>query len=471
MVEVMRSHLRLETLFFELRCNYLNSGTSYQPLGCPRSVMCSLQLVQGTFEGVGQNGVDRFHGIPYAQPFDRFQPPRAIGADNSHQSGRSFGANPPQRPSRLEVVMGPMPPDSGPQDEAQCGVLSVYRPQGLPNGCLAPVIVWVHGGAFVSGGSQTPWYDGSRLCRDSGAVVVAINYRLGVFGFLYDEEQSMPLGIQDVILSFEWVRDNIRHFGGDPDNITAYGQSAGAYIIQLLIDPCPDLFHRAIIQSSPAELTFTRDQAENVRQAVVANIPRGKTLDEASTEDLLDAQVEATRVNVDSTVTFAPVVTEPPGGHLAAAHVKAKKDILVGWTHDDGSCFAYLGSQAFGMPKWMRDCTAKLLGESVTEIRFRRAALNLADRLREQGHRVTTFEVTWAPPGFPLGATHTIDVPLVFGDKEAFKNAPLIGDASWEEWERRGKPFRQALGRFARDGSPISKLAGVCLVEERAAAS
>lgn len=419
-----------------------------------------VQLPQGAYRGAEKDGVNCFHDVPYATPHKRFQSPQKVAAEKQEFEATEYGCNPPQNPSRLATVMGPMPPESGSQDETKCGVLSVYSPSHVTGDDKLPVIVWIHGGAFVSGGSQTPWYDGRRLAKDGGVVVVCINYRLGVFGFLYDDDRSLsseklPCGTEDVIMAFEWIRDNIVAFHGDPNRVTAYGQSAGGYHIQTLIDRRPDLFARAIFQSSPAGRIVTAEQAKAFRQTVIEQLPESKSLDTASTEELLAAQGKAMRIHSNHLAIMAPYSNDgiAPGGRIAWPDLPPKQ-ILIGWQKDDASCFAALGLAGANLPPWMVQTTAYQLAPALTKTLFSGPSKSLARRLQDQGHSVTMYTFEWEPEGFDLGATHCGEIPLVFGDEEAWKAAPMLGTVGWAEWERRGKILRQIWGRFARDGTP-----------------
>ena len=121
-----------------------------------------------------------------------------------------------------------------------------------------PVMVWIHGGAFVFGSGDTPWYDGTAFAKQGDVVVVTINYRLGAFGFLHladlfgaEFEGSGNVGILDQVAALEWVRDSIAAFGGDPDNVTVFGESAGGGSVGTLLGmpAATGLFHKAIPQS------------------------------------------------------------------------------------------------------------------------------------------------------------------------------------------------------------------------------
>ncbi|KAK5719652.1 hypothetical protein LTR17_015279 [Elasticomyces elasticus] len=416
------------------------------------------------YKGATTNKINYYHNIPYAQPFKRFQPPRPVQpASNPDEviDATKFGPICPQNPSRLEpYIYGPWPtpPNGGEPDERGCGVLSVYQPENAGGGKEGlPVIVYAHGGAWQTGSSQINWYTGTALARDGECVVVTINYRCGVLGFLHQgNDTDLALGNQDHILALEWVRDNVQAFGGDPENITAAGQSAGAYNTQLLFDVRPDLFRRAIMMSSPADMIFSPEDAKKVTETVKASLPEGKTLESASIDELLAAQAAATKAH-GGPAQFAPVVRgkEPVGTRNQVARGEGK-DVLVTWTQHDGSAFAALarGPATTGQDE---------LSVKLTEQLFKGPSIGLAGWLNKAGHRVVTLEHQWSPEGYKLGATHCVDLPLVLGDFGAWSKAPIHGSSTEEEWDRRGKGIREAFGRFARDGTVPGTVEGTSI--------
>ena len=290
-------------------------------------------------------------------------------------------------------------------------------------------------------------------------MVVTINYRAGVLGFMYQEGKDLACGNEDHILALEWVRENISHFGGDPENITASGQSAGAYNTQLLLDLRPDLFRRAIIMSSPASMAFDVETAKSVAESVRESLPDGKSLTTASTDDILAAQAAASKAHASKMAQFAPVIADgvAPGGRQNVQNDPSlQKDVLVTWMQHDGSAFAAV-SQGF------KTQASDELSVKITNGMFKEPSIHLAERLRKAGHRARTLEHEWSPKGYGLGATHCLDLPLLFGDFEAWSASPMHGAVTAEEWDRRGKLIRQAWGQFARDGTMPESLEGTAL--------
>jgi para-nitrobenzyl esterase len=208
----------------------------------------------GLLRGQEEAGVVVFRCVPYAA-CDRFCPPVPAPAWEGEWQATADGPIAPQWPSRLEPVMGV--PEFHEQSE-NCLNLTITTP-GADDASRGtrPVLVWFHGGAWVSGAGSWRCYGGHRLARDGNVVVVAVDYRLGILGYLRSPGVSEGnLGLADQLAALQWVHDNIAAFGGDPDTVTIAGQSAGAHAVQCLLG-MPDarkLFRRAIIQSSPAGL-------------------------------------------------------------------------------------------------------------------------------------------------------------------------------------------------------------------------
>lgn len=257
-----------------------------------------VRIRAGTVRGTAHRGVRSFLGIPYGHVPGRFRQASAAAPWAGVRDAVRFGAVALQR---LAGAAEPIP------SSEQCLSLNVWSPvpaiqPGLATGALLPVMVWVHGGANVSGASLQPIYDGQHFAR-SGVVCVTLNYRLGVFGFL---ELGDVLGasyrgsgnnaLRDQLLALRWVRDNIAAFGGDPQRVTIAGQSAGAKDVAALVasPAARGLFHRFILESGGGRTVVSTEQAHEVAWRYVELLGlsrrRASGLLELDTERLIEAQ-------------------------------------------------------------------------------------------------------------------------------------------------------------------------------------
>ncbi|MGH2486313.1 MAG: carboxylesterase/lipase family protein, partial [Ktedonobacterales bacterium] len=222
-----------------------------------------VQTRDGVVRGTVADGVVSWRGIPYAAaPVGdlRFHAPRPMQPWPDVRDATAFGLICPQLPDQMDALFGVEAPPSG----EDCLTLNVWSPTA--DDALRPVMVWIHGCAFENGSSAALWYDGTRFARDGDVVVVSLNYRLGPLGFLCLDELggaeyagSGNVGLLDQIAALRWVRDNITAFGGDPGNVTVFGESAGAMSIATLLGTpsARGLFHKAILQSGATKHIHT----------------------------------------------------------------------------------------------------------------------------------------------------------------------------------------------------------------------
>lgn len=409
----------------------------------------------------GEDGLTAYRGIPYARAA-RFAPPEPAPPWTGVRDATRHGPMSPQPPFRPGSVTGEPPP--APQSE-DCLNLTVLT-SGTA-GPKKPVLVWIHGGAYVTGSAAMQFYQGRRLAAEGEVVFVGINYRLGALGYLkLDGVSPGNLGLLDQIAALRWVRDNIEAFGGDPAAVTVVGQSAGAHsIVCLMAAPAArGLFHRAIVQSAPLGLGIagkrTADRTARFFTAALRADPRTATVPE-----ILAAQAKAIARaagpgGLYSVPPFCPAAdTEPlPGsarwlGDAAArAHDVA---VLIGTTRDEMNAFLngkpeLAPLEAFSPVRKGLDGAKK----AVTKFVFETPSRKFADRLVAAGGKVFSYRFDWSAPGSGFGACHCIDLPFLFGDAESWAAAPMLAGTEWDELSDLGHRLRQAWISFTRTGFP-----------------
>jgi para-nitrobenzyl esterase len=441
----------------------------------------------GALRGTWADGVAVFRGVPYAASpvgIRRFAPPDALSSWPGVRDASQHGPIAPQLRSRLRAAMGDF---DRPQDE-DCLTLTICTP--APDGKARPVLVWLHGGAWISGAGSLDWYDGARLAREGDIVFVGVNYRLGALGWLHRPGivDAEP-GTADMIAALRWVRDNIAAFGGDPDCVTVMGQSAGATSIGRLsmLPHARSLFHRAIIQSggfgrgayTSAMATQRADQylrlldidpqsGEAVAQLRAVAVPR-----------LLAAQTELARAKARFAQTmpmFMPVLPSAmtqPEMLAAIAEGLDGKPVLIGATADEVHAF-YAADPAmrdppqeavlerFGGPAGLARYRARRPGASAMELladlgtdeTFLLPAMRLAEAIARRGGSAHAYLFDWAPPASRFRSCHCIELPFVFGTLPAWGDAEMLAGGDMAQMEALSVSIRQCWVAFVHSGDP-----------------
>jgi para-nitrobenzyl esterase len=405
-----------------------------------------------------------------------------------------YGPSAPQPPMML-----PLPGmDVGAQSE-DCLYLNVWTP-----GCddaKRPVMVWIHGGGFVIGSGSQPVYVGSHLARRGDVVVVTLNYRLGALGFLHGEEACPDLdgdsncGLRDQVAALEWVREHVAAFGGDPENVTIFGESAGGMSVGSLLGapPARGLFARAVPQSGAAHMLHTAETATATADHLletlgVSRADAARVLRELPVEKLRDAQSQAT-ISLGTRLGLLPFMPVVDGAWLPKPPLDAVReglsagvDLMIGTTRDEWKLFGFLdpGLRSLddeGLVARLRDhgpdpaamvetyrkareaagapADAKEIFFAIeTDRIFRIPANRLAEAQHPHGGRTHFYRYDWeaAFGGGILGACHAVELPFVFG-ATAEPGAEFFA-ADGPEGARMAEVTMDTWLGFARSGDP-----------------
>jgi para-nitrobenzyl esterase len=472
------------------------SESQARETGAPDTDGPVVRTASGAVRGRTEQGLSVFRGIPFAAPpvgAARFQAPRPPRPWDGIREAYAFGPPPPQESGFL----GRTAQRATPQDDNWLTV-NVWSPDPDPS-AARPVMVWIYGGAFKLGHSGQPGYDAQHIAREGDVVVVSFNYRLGMEGFALWDGAPANRGLLDQVAALAWVQENIAAFGGDPAQVTVFGESAGAgSIASLLAMPTArGLFHRAVAQSVPGTF-FSADLARDIAAALAAEAGRRPTAADLATVDpqrLTEAGAAlgtkmppyAARWGqvAPTTVPFAPVVDGeilPCTPWQALASGAARDiDLVVGHNRDEYRLFLVMaglpgqitddlatatlrlyapggeaGEKAYRSA--FPDATPEQLFERVqTDWLFALPSLRLAEAQHAGGGRAHVYELTWPAPdsGGLLGACHALDLPLLFGTYGADLAALLFpGGRPTPEAERLSSFIRRAWTTFARTGDP-----------------
>lgn len=474
----------------------------------------TVETSYGKLRGQMEGNLSVFRGIPFARPplgDRRFRAPEPPESWPGVRDALKFGPAAPQNASALGPALSV---DVGEMSE-DCLYLNVWTPGA--DRARRPVLVWIHGGGFVIGSGSQAMYSGAALAQRGDVVVVTINYRLGALGFLHlpQEWQSGVAatgneGLLDQIAALEWVKREIESFGGDPDNVTVFGESAGSMsIAALLAAPrARGLFRRAILQSGSANFVTTPARALRVAERLLQELgiepSAAGRLREVPVPRLLEAQQKtfAALTGQFTGLPFQPVTDGMviPEHPFAAVRSGFARDValLIGTTRDEMKLFALTDPKArtldeaellerlervlpgvseTGMSRarlaietyrraraarWAPTTPPELWFAIDTDRLFRHPVVHLADLQRRHGLHTYVYLFTWESPLMNgiFGACHALDLPFVFGTF----NDPMIGlfsgngpevaalseimQDAWLGFARSGKPSHERLGEW-----------------------
>ncbi|PTB97429.1 carboxylesterase [Marivirga lumbricoides] len=405
------------------------------------------------------NGVMRATTIPYARA-GRFEKPVPIEKyDSPLNAYKPAPACPQTEKPLFSMMFGIEPLDMQEQSE-DCLNLSVTRPNNDLD--KLPVMIWIHGGSYISGAGDAVIFDPKPLVKEQDVIVVSVTYRLGLLGFL-GGYNNIPanLGYLDILESIKWVNNNISAFGGDPKNITLFGQSAGGEAIaqMMLIEESKGLFQNVIIQSAPLGLIFERGDMINDMVKVAREIPA-----QAEIDTILKRQEEvlaaAKEYGLKAGMPFGNqygVYPFPEESQVQAIWKEraSEVNILIGYTQEETSFFIphMPALRKYTEFPIIGGLLNKILISSTSKKVYKKAANEFAKNCAVEGNNVYRYEITWGSDTNGYGATHTIDLPLLFGDSALWKDAKLVEGISAEEISRSQKEVRALWARFAATGT------------------
>jgi len=436
----------------------------------------------GAVRGTSDGQILGFKGIPYAAPpigARRFLPPAPAAPWSDIRDALEYGASCPQSSARPEGWA------QEPSLSEDCLYLNVWTP--ACDDRARPVMVWLHGGGFSIGSGSWPVYDGTALARRGDVVVVTLNHRLGIFGYLHVKEIAGPefaasgnAGMLDLIAALEWVRDNAKAFGGDPSNVTIFGESGGgAKVSTLLAMPAGrGLFHRAAVQSGPGlRSRVATGQATELAKRVVTDLAAGSVhaLQSVPADKLLGFH---TKLGRRAMFSFSPVIDdidlpEHPGDAIkngAAVDVP----LIIGCNRDEATLFLAmergldslrvldgdhvprrlesLGEHARPIIETYRntrpDASPKDLLVAIESDRMMRIpSIELAER-KLVGGKAAVFMYLFCWAAGPLGSAHGYEIPFVFDNARPPVMPDSVGRGNL------AAEMSEAWIAFARNGAP-----------------
>ena len=429
----------------------------------------------GTFNGIRlDNGQSVYQGIKFATA-GRWKHPVDIESYDSPVDATEYGYISPQVPGFLEQMLGT---DASSMSE-DCLHLNVFCPQGATKDSNLPVLFWIHGGAYTNGAGSIAWYDGSRLAS-RGTVVVSINYRLGALGFAGSEN----FGVLDMLSGLRWVNKNIASFGGNPNNVTIFGESAGgsAVVSLMATDAATRLFHKAWAMSPSIGQLRDLPRAHDLLEEFLGHLDEDSL--EAASDKTLDHVLEAQSAAAISPSKGFDIFAPTAGGtsidvDLLAAAARCPLPFVIGTNKDENKLWSAFDqdSASAGQSEWEEftqqqfgstaatarsvyeqyrpnEAARELMSAVNTDTSFRQRAQELSENRCAQGTPTWMYWFTWETPAFGgiLGSCHAIDIPFAFDNLDAPGAEMLLGDGA--ERQAISDRFASEIVQFATHGHP-----------------
>ena len=407
--------------------------------------------------------VIRATGIPYATA-PRFEKPEGIEKYvepvNATQSAPACLQNEDKAFSNFvgENILKDL------KQSENCLNLSVTRPNNEKENL--PVMVWIHGGSYIAGAGDAFVFDPEPITAEQNVIVVAITYRLGLFGFLGNYNNIPPnLGYLDLVEALRWINKNIESFGGNPQNVTLFGQSAGGDAVaqMMLIEETKGLFHNVIIQSAPFGLLFGKAKMIDDMIAVARSLPEN-----ASKEEILSKQLEV----LAAAKSYGLKAGMPFGVQYGAYPFPKEVDVYKVWKerakginilagHTKSETALYIPM----IPQVKKTTQIPLLGKVTkqlfvgltTNLVYKKGCNKFAQNCATATNNVYQYEISWGSKINGFGAAHTIDIPLLFGKCTMWENRKVVQGITAEEIDKKGKEVRKLWADFAKNGNLNNK--------------
>ena len=452
-----------------------------------------VQTKSGNVNGFEKDGLKIFKGIPYAEPPIgplRFSPPVTRKPWDDVLQAIEFGPQAMQGFNPLETIIGKVTIE---KSEADCLTLNIWTPE-IDNKKRS-VLFWIHGGAFIIGGSSDGFYDGAALAKRGNVVIVSINYRLGALGYLYVPGKTANVGQLDQIEALKWVKNNIESFGGDPGNVTIFGESAGgeACITLLAMPAAKGLFHRAIIQSGPISFDPNLGEQHTKNLMSKCKVEDLKALQELPVKKIIKKQDSMIfKPGNTDLLMFCPRIdgyTLPKHPLIALQEGFASDiEILVGSNENEMKLFTAMipSSKKMEHEKLTKIITKLMVSQGkdenraiqlikayedargdkfsiepdeisdaiMTDFMFRIPAIRLVEAHSIHQPKTFNYLFTWTSPMMKgkLGACHALELPLLFGTHKIKAVERFSG--SGPDADKLSNNLMDIWTSFARTGDP-----------------